>query len=58
VKAKRKQYKVMQVKFKQISDKDGKLTITEEPRLIPNSENLFFDAIFRLQGRVYDIENA
>jgi len=48
----------MQVKFKQISDKDGKLTITEEPRLIPNSENLFFDAIFRLQGRVYDIENA
>lgn len=58
MKAKRKQYKVMQVKFKQISDKDGKLTITEEPRLIPNSENLFFDAIFRLQGRVYDIENA
>ena len=58
MKAKRKQYKVMQVKFNQISDKDGKLTITEEPRLIPNSENLFFDAIFRLQGRVYDIENA
>jgi len=58
MKAKRKQYKVMQVKFNQISDKDGKLIITEEPRLIPNSENLFFDSIFRLQGRVYDAEIA
>lgn len=58
MKAKRKQYKVVQVKFSQISDKDGKLTITEEPRLIPNSENLFFDTIFRLQGRAYDIENT
>jgi hypothetical protein len=57
VKAKRKQYKILQVKFKQITVKDGKLTIEEDPRLIPNSENLFYDLIFRLQGRAYDNEN-
>ncbi len=56
MKAKRNQYKVMQVRFNQISDEDGKLTITEQPRLIPNSENLFYDLLFRLQSREYDIE--
>src|SRR5665647_1513384 len=54
----RKQYKVMQVKFNQIADKDGKLTIAEEPRSILNSENLFYDLIFRLQSRIYDNENT
>lgn len=42
MKGKRKQYKMMQVKFGQVADINGKLTVTEEPRLIPNSENLFF----------------
>jgi len=56
MKAIRKQHKVMQVRFNQISDADGKLTITGEPRLIRNSENLFFDTIFRLW--VDDIENT
>jgi hypothetical protein len=57
MKEKRKQYKMMQVKFDQIADINGKLTVTEESRLIPNSENLFFDLVFRLQGRTYDSEN-
>ena len=57
MKGKRKQYKMMQVKFGQVADINGKLTVTEEPRLIPNSENLFFDLVFRLQGRTYDSEN-
>jgi len=41
MKSKRKQYKVMQVRFGKIIDKDGKLTVDEVPRLISISENLF-----------------
>src|SRR5450830_817219 len=58
MKSKRKQYKVMQVGFAEIIDKDGKLTVDEVPRLISISENLFFDLIFRLQDIIYDFENA
>lgn len=57
MKAKRKQYKVMQVRFNEVTDKEGKLTITDEPRLIANSENLFYDLLFRLQSRKYDIDS-
>lgn len=54
---KRKQYKVMQIKMNRITDKDGKLVVTEQPKMISNSENLFYDLIYRLQEKSYDSEN-